>query len=217
MIINNTKYSCPAVLYAAKKHKFQVRSSWDMYIVHPLNVMNKVKKNKLWKVYEQASVLHDVCEDCWVWKKEIGKRFWNNVADIVYILSKNPKEAYEKSIEWHNQRLKDYINKLDEWINKDPNILFIKIYDQLDNLESLHIFGKEKFYRILNEIKNYYLPLYSKHIKKTTSKLKEEIIKIFHMLCDRIKKMLSIEKKHGTFPMLKNLQEEMFKIFWVFA
>jgi len=87
------------------------------------------------------------------------------------------------------------------------------MHDQLDNLESLHIFRKEKFFRILNEINDYYLPLYKKHISKMSSKLKNKFTQIFHILCDKIKQMLSIEKKHGIFPLFKDLQEEMFKIF----
>jgi len=55
-----------------------------------------------------------------------------------------------------------YINRLYTSTMSEPCVLFIKMADQIDNLATISIFRIEKQYRIIEEIENYYLPMYDK-------------------------------------------------------
>ena len=212
MIINNKKYKCKAVKFAAIEHKDELRESWEMYILHPLGVMNNVIKLKIWKEYEQASVLHDVIENCFISKDEIELKFWTIVSDLVYFLTKNPKYYYSNDDIWSYKRLIDYIARIEKWMLKYPNLIFIKMLDQLDNLDSLHIFRKDKFYRILYEIKDNFIPLYKKYIDKVWIDLKPKALKLFNKLNNKIDSLIWIEEKHWYLPVLENIELEVIKI-----
>lgn len=71
-----------AVRYARLKHRNEWRLTWEPYIVHPMNVMKSNKKLRLWGLYEQVAILHDVYENCWVQIEEIEVIYWATVANL---------------------------------------------------------------------------------------------------------------------------------------
>jgi guanosine-3',5'-bis(diphosphate) 3'-pyrophosphohydrolase len=144
---------------AKKMHENQFRDSGDPYILHPLSVLEKLKKYDFPEDVLVAAVLHDVCEDTDISNMEIINEFSERVGFLLYALSKNNKGKNKDSI---NYRFSLYINRFHMSVIADPAVLFIKMADQIDNLKTIDIFSLEKQKRKISELENYFLPIYEK-------------------------------------------------------
>lgn len=174
-----------AIELATKLHKWQKRKDGTDYINHPLAVMELLKKYDFPEDALIAAVLHDICEDTEVCSIDINKLFWTRVGFIVNALSKNQKpknneelkreykereqkskisnlETYKDFEEYIDYRFHLYLNRLYTWIIAEPWIFYIKIADQLNNLSDMGVFILEKKKRKINEVENYFLPIYRK-------------------------------------------------------
>lgn len=181
-----------AIEIARKYHAWQKRKDWSDYIDHPIAVMNFLMKYDFPEEALIAAILHDTCEDTKLNNIDISDIFWSRVAFVVNALSKNKKPKNHKELkkdyeekqkgrkisnlenfsnfdEYIDYRFHMYLNRLYTWIIADPWIFFIKVADQIDNLSDMKPFTKEKKERKINEIEQYFLPIYKKS---------EEIFKI---------------------------------------
>ncbi len=127
-----------AIIYAAKKHKGQVRKGDGRpYILHPMSVMNRVYSMKASSnifTIGTAAILHDVVEDCGVSIKKIAKKFGYTVASLVeeLTLDKNQYETMGKI-----QYLCQEVAKMSSYA------LRIKLCDRLDNVSDLKTMSKD--------------------------------------------------------------------------
>lgn len=170
-----------AIKLAEDLHRGQKRKSWDDYIVHPLSVMDTLKRHWFPEEALAAAVLHDIVEDTDTTNLEIRDMFWDRVGFIVNALSKNQKPKNNKELKEKYQKEKEnisdmastfeeyvdyrfymYLNRFSMGIIADPWIMFIKIADQIDNTSSLHVFNKEKRLRKIAELEEHFLPLYER-------------------------------------------------------
>lgn len=168
-----------AIKLATHLHKWQFRKTGEEYITHPISVMNILKKYDFPEEALICAVLHDICEDTEATNIQIRELFGDRVWFIINALTKNQKprrnselkKIYEKqknSWEYKNfeeyvdYRFHLYINRFTIWIIADPWIMYIKMADQIHNIQSLEIFPEEKRLRKIKEIEDYFIPMYEK-------------------------------------------------------
>lgn len=174
-----------AIELATDHHKWQKRKDGTDYIVHPIAVMELLKKYDFPEDALIAAILHDICEDTDICSIDINKLFWTRVWFIVNALSKNPKpknndelkreykerenkkkisnlEVYNDYDEYLDYRFHIYLNRLYTWIIAEPRIFFIKVADQLHNLSDMWVFPLEKKKRKIDEVEKHFLPMYEK-------------------------------------------------------
>lgn len=168
-----------AIDLATRLHEWQKRKTGEDYITHPLSVMGILKRHKFPEEVLVCAVLHDICEDTETTNIEIRDEFWDRVWFIVNALTKNKKPRnnaelkkkyeemkkgkckYDTFEEYVDYRFHLYINRFTVGIIADPWIMFIKMADQIDNTRTLHIFSEEKRQRKINELENFFLPMYA--------------------------------------------------------
>lgn len=171
-----------SLAYAYQKHHGQVRRTGESYIHHPVSVMERLEDLGVKGKILDVALLHDICEDTSVSFEDVRRMFGKEIGSMVYFLTKNDKEDFEHTIEGHELRLKLYLEKLKEGIREYPGVMLVKMSDQLDNLETIAIFDLAKRARIVQEIKQFFLPLYQsclsslpKHYVKAAKLLLEEL------------------------------------------
>lgn len=150
--------------YASEQHRHQKRLTGEAYIHHPISVMETLEDLGLTGRVLECALLHDVCEDTQVTYDEVKGLFGDAIGSMVYYLTKDEKGRFECSPKGHDERLKRYLEKFEEGIIEYPEIMLIKMSDQLDNLETLVVFPSVKQERIVSEIRGSFLPMYQKHL-----------------------------------------------------
>lgn len=156
--------------FAYRCHKDQVRDSGSEYIYHPLRVAESLaSKGFNYKVIISA-LLHDVVEDANIDLQEITNNYGYDVSEIISLLTKpklspffewvfadhpnfvnisNDDYKTEKN-KYYNERVNIYYNRLFNSCN--INALYVKLYDNLDNISDFASVPIEKRTRQLNNI-----------------------------------------------------------------
>jgi GTP pyrophosphokinase len=121
-----------AIIFAAKKHRGQVRKGDGMpYIIHPmavLYILYEIKVSKNIYLLCVAAILHDVVEDSGVTLEKIAKKFGYNVAALVK----------ELTLEKENYKLIGKTKYLcQEILGMTSYALCIKLCDRLHNVRSM--------------------------------------------------------------------------------
>lgn len=119
--------------YAFEKHQGQLRKSGEEYIVHPL-----CTAIILTSVYSDcaticAGLLHDVIEDCDTSKDEIENMFGEEIANLVYGVTKITKIHFSTE----NEALIEYYKKIIVGMSEDVRVIIIKLADRLHNMRTL--------------------------------------------------------------------------------
>ncbi|MBO7066564.1 MAG: bifunctional (p)ppGpp synthetase/guanosine-3',5'-bis(diphosphate) 3'-pyrophosphohydrolase [Alphaproteobacteria bacterium] len=120
-----------AVLFAAEKHKDQLRKGTDIpYIVHPLGVMEMLIRAGASKDAVVAGILHDTLEDTNTTYDELVEKFGKRIADIVKFCSEP-----DKSLPWEDRKLATFkkVRKC-----KDADCLTVFFADKIHNIQSIH-------------------------------------------------------------------------------
>lgn len=131
-----------AIVYAQAHHAGQKRETGEPYVRHPLRVVNILQRYGLGEETQIAAALHDVTEDTDSTNLDIDEEFGGRVATIVYALSKfrKPDAACKdapKIPRRTDTRLGFYLLGLESLGREMPGVIFIKMADQIDNLQTL--------------------------------------------------------------------------------
>lgn len=116
-----------AVNYAATAHQEQIRKlSGRHFIEHPFGVLELVKGVANDVATQQAAILHDTVEDTWVTFEDLREQFGDEVALIVWGVTKDDtiKDKFE--------RKRAYLDRL-QYQAPDESVL-IAVADKLHNL-----------------------------------------------------------------------------------
>jgi GTP diphosphokinase / guanosine-3',5'-bis(diphosphate) 3'-diphosphatase len=130
-----------------KAHEGQMRKGGDAYITHPIRVALRLAKDGYVQSRLMAiALLHDVIEDCGITKESLAAEVGAGVAEGVWLLSKTTGqyEDYFKNIRSAGEYVK-----------------LVKIYDRIDNLETMASFTPEKRQAYIKETKQYFFDLAS--------------------------------------------------------
>ncbi|HCC51532.1 MAG TPA: hypothetical protein DEQ30_05285, partial [Porphyromonadaceae bacterium] len=88
---------------ARRAHKPQIRKTGEPYIIHPIAVARIIGEELQLGVNPiMAAFLHDVVEDTPYTVEDIRKRFGDDVAFLVRVVTKEKKEHYEMSKQLDN-------------------------------------------------------------------------------------------------------------------
>lgn len=154
-----------ALHFAIQRHDKQYRKDGAPYITHPISVLKRIAELGLPECYQKAAVLHDVIEDCGVSPKELEKYFGKRTSLLVQFLTKYKKTKFSKTWLGHKIHLWAYLYKLRCGFKKHPSLMLVKMADQIHNLKTIKVFKKYKQERIKNEIRDYFIPMYTKYQK----------------------------------------------------
>ena len=131
-----------AVYWARKYHGDQKRKSGELYYTHPLEVAYMVSDYNLKTDIIVTSILHDTIEDTELTFEMIENGFGTVIANQVMDLT----------------RIKEYgckisAGKLTEllWEQKKYDVLFIKQFDRLHNIQTIKSLPPEKIKKIIEE------------------------------------------------------------------
>lgn len=164
-----------AYLYAREAHEWQMRLSWDPYIIHPVEATLILLQLHPDIYTIQACLLHDVVEDTPRTLKEIEENFWKDVAFLCAWMEKLSKVRYK----WEDRDIWS-LRKMFIAMAEDLRVVFIKLSDRIHNMKTLKFHPKrEKQIKIATETLNIYAPIADRlwlfWIKNT---LEEECFKI---------------------------------------
>lgn len=144
-----------AFYFAHDAHKDERRLSWELYIVHPIRVMEFLLLITPDLASIQAALLHDVIEDTPITHEQIEQVFWNEVAELCEWMVKVSKVRFR----WEERQL-ETLKKTFMAMWKDLRVIFIKLADRIHNIQTLHFHPKkEKRTRIANETLKVYVPI----------------------------------------------------------
>ena len=139
---------------AKTAHADQKRKSGEPYIFHPIAVANIVAEELMLGANPViAAFLHDVVEDTDYTIDDIQKRFGDDVAFLVRVVTKQEKEHYEMS-----RQMDNYKQMLDS-IHYDIRALLVKLTDRLHNMRTLNSMRPDKQMKIAGETDYFYAPL----------------------------------------------------------
>ncbi len=131
-----------AVYWARKYHGDQKRKSGEPYYSHPLEVAYMVSEYKLNTDVIVASILHDIIEDTEVNAKMIHNAFGQRIAEMVDRLTRDRLNRSKLSVQ-------EIINNA--YYKKDNEVLLIKLFDRLHNVQTIGSMSTEKTKKITDE------------------------------------------------------------------
>lgn len=143
--------------FAEEKHAGQLRKSGDPYIIHLIEVAYIIATLQGGPTTIAAGFLHDTIEDCEVTKEEIAKNFNDDIAEIVFCLTKI------KALSHNRRHDKDFVaeghRKIFLGMAKDIRVIIIKLADRLHNMRTLEFQTSEKKVSISQETLDVYVPI----------------------------------------------------------
>lgn len=151
----NTELLKKAYTVAADAHINQKRASNEPYIIHPLEVAATLADMKLDEISIAASLLHDVVEDTDYTIEEIKRLFGEEVAGIVWGVTKISKLP---DFDVDNAKA-ETLKKMIIAMTNDVRVILIKLADRLHNLKTLSVLPQEKRQRIARETLEIYAPI----------------------------------------------------------
>ncbi len=143
-----------AYLYAAEKHKTQLRKSGEPYIIHPIHVAYIIADLGLDTQTICAALLHDVVEDTDATYNDIEENFGAEIADIVEGVTKLTnlfKSTEEKQAENYK--------KMFIAMEKNIRVILLKLADRLHNITTLKYLRKDRQIAIAKETIEFYAPI----------------------------------------------------------
>ena len=143
--------------YASEKHDGQFRKSGQPYIIHAIEVAYLVCQLQGGPTTIAAAFLHDTIEDCGVTQNDLEKEFNQEVAEIVFSLTKI------KALSHQRRNDKDFVaeghRKIFLGMAKDIRVIIIKLCDRLHNMRTLDFQTPEKKIKISKETLDVYAPI----------------------------------------------------------
>ena len=107
-----------------------------------------------------ATLLHDVVEDTEYTVNDIKNLFGQEIATIVEGLTKLNKDPFKEGQNFDFDAYNsENIRKMIFAMAKNIRVIFIKIADRVNNMQTLEIFREDKKIRIAKQTLNVYAPL----------------------------------------------------------
>jgi len=130
-----------AIYYARKYHGSQKRQSGEPYYSHPLDVAYMVADHRLTTDVLVTCILHDTIEDTVLTKEMITTIFDSSIANQVEDLTRIKKDRKISSAEM--------VELL--WQQKKGELLLIKYFDRLHNMQTISAKSPKKIKQITEE------------------------------------------------------------------
>lgn len=139
-----------AIFWARKYHGEQKRKSGEAYYTHPLEVAYMISDYNLKTDIIAASILHDIVEDTEITVKMIQDSFGGRIAEMVDRLTRDRPDGSKLSVE-------DVVNN--SYKERDKEVLLIKLFDRLHNIQTLGAISPEKVKSLTKETMNSFIAI----------------------------------------------------------
>lgn len=174
-----------ALKIAREVHKGQVRKSGEPYINHPIAVANLIYAIGGNEDMLCAALLHDTIEDTdnsGAIQQEIKDNMGTYVYELVMALSKDYQITDSKA------RQQAYFQQFSLGVEKNIEVVFIKIADLTDNLRTIDNLKPHKKEKWLRELTTGYLPI----ITRAFDYMPPAYQKMYHRLSDKLVTLIKI-------------------------
>ncbi|MFP3120194.1 HD domain-containing protein [Rickettsia sp. R2] len=131
-----------AIYYAKKYHGSQMRQSGEPFYSHPIEVAYMISDYLFRTDILVTSILHDTIEDTELTKEKILQEFGANIANQVMDLTR----IKENGIKISSAEMVEMLYK-----EKKYDVLLIKLFDRLHNIQTIGAKSPEKAKKIINE------------------------------------------------------------------
>ncbi|ARD86411.1 guanosine polyphosphate pyrophosphohydrolase [Rickettsia bellii] len=131
-----------AIYYARKYHGTQMRQSGEPFYSHPIEVAYMISDYLFRTDILVTSILHDTIEDTELTKEKILQEFGENIANQVVDLTR----IKENGIKISSAEMIEMLYK-----EKKHDVLLIKLFDRLHNIQTLGVKSPEKIRKIVDE------------------------------------------------------------------
>ena len=131
-----------AIYWSKIYHVNQFRKSGEPFYSHPVEVAYMVSDYSLKTDVIVGSILHDIVEDTEVTIEMIQETFGQRIAEIVDRLTRNRPDGTKLTIE-------EIINSA--YHKKDKEVLLIKLFDRLHNIQTIGSMTPVKQKKIAHE------------------------------------------------------------------
>jgi len=139
-----------AIYYAKKYHGTQKRDSGEPYYSHPLEVAYMVSDYLFRTDIIITSILHDTIEDTSLTfemiQSEFGLLVASQVADLSRIKVAGGKISSAEMVKFL-------------WLQKKYDLLLVKLFDRLHNIQTIGVKSPEKIHKIIEETISAFLVL----------------------------------------------------------
>ena len=137
-----------AIYFARKYHGDQKRKSGELYYTHPLEVAYMISDYNLKTDVIVASILHDTVEDTEVSVEMIQGTFGERIAEMVDRLTRDRPDGTKLTVE-------EVLNN--SYKVKEREVLLIKLFDRLHNMQTLGCILPEKAKKVTEETLNFFI------------------------------------------------------------
>jgi (p)ppGpp synthase/HD superfamily hydrolase len=131
-----------AIYWVKKYHDGQFRKTGEPFYSHPLEVAYIVSDYNLKTDVIVTSILHDIVEDTIVTIEMILYTFGRRISEMVDRLTRDRPDGTKLSV-------KEILNNAYQL--KDKEVLLIKLFDRLHNMQTIGDMSVEKAEKITNE------------------------------------------------------------------
>lgn len=138
-----------AIFYAKKFHEGQFRKSGEPYYTHPLEVAYMLADYMFDTDAIVTAILHDTLEDTSLTQSDLSNLFSESIADKVEGLTRIKPSGKITSAEMLKQL----------WAEGRFNLITIKLFDRLHNMQTISAKSPEKQKRTVTETLTYFLAL----------------------------------------------------------
>lgn len=144
------------IYYAKKYHNIQMRQSGEPYYSHPIEVAYMVAQHTALEMPQYfrtdiivTSLLHDTIEDTALTKTMIDNIFGSQVANQVEDLTRVKVDRKISAAET--------VELL--WLQKKYDVLIIKLFDRIHNVQTIGVKSPEKIKKIIEETLSRFMSL----------------------------------------------------------
>ena len=187
----NIKEIQKAIYYAKKYHGIQKRETGEPYYSHPIEVAYQVSDYAFTTDILITSILHDTIEDTVMTKEMINYLFTPTIANNVFNLTRISA----------NQNISVSKNIKTLFLNGRNDLLLIKIFDRLHNLQTLRVKSSHKIKKTIYEtIKDFIIVgIHLGNILPDTMKIEEKITKLCYQYIEIFTKQYWLPPLRMTF------------------
>lgn len=146
-----------AIYYARKYHGNQMRQSGELYYSHPIEVAYMFAEYTIKEIKQYyttdlivTSILHDTIEDTALTEEMVLNIFGRIVASQVMDLTR----IKDNGIKISSAEIVDLLFK-----KRKDDVLIIKIFDRLHNMQTIGFKSSEKIKKVINETLKHFLAL----------------------------------------------------------
>ncbi len=136
-------------------HAGQTRKSGELYMSHPLEVMDIIAELRLDSASLAAGLLHDTVEDTETTVEELAELFGEDVAFLVDGVTKLSKLQVNTREEAQAQNFRKMIIAM----SRDLRVIVLKLADRLHNMRTMKHMPSHKQERISQETLDIYSPI----------------------------------------------------------